>query len=55
MKDMPAKERDEMAANVVAMHRHGAENGASPRSFFALIDTYREVYSKKVSSRGSQA
>ncbi len=29
------------------MHRNGVENGASPRSFFSLLDTYRDIFMKK--------
>jgi dynein heavy chain 2 len=49
------KEKEEFISQAVGVHRIGIDNGASPRSFLALLQSYKSIFLKKTASRGSQA
>jgi len=38
------KEKEDFITQTVGVHRLGAENGASPKSFHALIQTYKAIF-----------
>ena len=37
LKDFQPKEKEEFYNQAIGMHKYGVENGASPRSFLALL------------------
>ena len=49
-----AKEKDEVCSFFIGLHKYGLDNShASPAHLFSLAHTYKQIYDKKVNSRGS--